>query len=247
MRKILKYVYWSAGILCLGYYFLLGHSSRFGLDMSWIWLVGGAIFGLAGAACLLKGIPGWIRVAWRVLVCAGLILVLTLEGFVIRGMTQTPPKGLDYLIVLGARVEADGPSPALRRRINATLDYLSENPETWIIASGGQGADEPTTEAECIRNELVAAGIPADRILMENQSTTTAENLQFSKALIAPSDASVGLVTNNFHIFRATRLAAKAGIQDVHGLAAEYTGFTLPHYMIREAACTIADFFLGNL
>lgn len=246
MHRILKYVYWLAGAACIGYYFVLGHASRFGLDMSWIWPLGGAILILAGFACLMR-LPGWLRIAWRSVVCAGLALVVALECLVVGGMRQTPPDGLDYLIVLGARVESDGPSPALQRRLNAALEYLAGNPDTMVIASGGQGADEPVSEAACIRDALVAADISPERILMEDRSATTAENMCFSATLIPGAETNVGIVTNNFHVARALLLARKAGIKNAYGVAAEYTGHTLFHYMIREAACIIADGWMGNL
>lgn len=248
LRKVLKYIYWLTGAAFIAYYFVIGYASRFGLDMSWMWPLGGTILLLAGFACLTDRIPQWMRYVWRGLLCAGIVLVLVLECFVVSGMFRQGPDGLDYIIVLGARVENDGsPSPALRRRLNRTLEYLEENPETIVIASGGQGSDEVITEAECIRNELVAAGIEEKRILTESRSTKTSENLVFSKELMTSPDAEVGLVTNNFHVFRAVKLAEKAGLTNVHGVAAKYTGYTLLHYMIREAACTIADFYLGNL
>ena len=248
LKKTLKYVYFTAAALFIAYYFVIGYASRFGLDMSWMWPLGGGVLFVAGLACLTDRIPRWVRYAWRGVVCAGIALVLVLECFVVSGMFRQGPDGLDYIIVLGARVENDGsPSPALRRRLNRTLEYLEENPETIVIASGGQGTDEVIPEAECIRNELMTAGVDESRILTESRSTKTSENLVFSKELMTSPDAEVGLVTNNFHVFRAVKLAEKAGLTNVHGVAAKYTGYTLFHYMIREAACTIADFWLGNL
>lgn len=248
MKRTLKYVYWLAGAACIAYYYVIGYASRFGLDMSWIWQVGGIVLLLAGCACLTDRIPRWLRYVWRGMLCAGIALVLALECCVISGMYRQGPDGLEYLIVLGARVEADGsPSPALRRRLNRTLEYLEDNPETIVIASGGQGSDEVMTEAECIRNALVASGVDESRILMESRSVKTSENLAFSREMMSSPDASVGLVTNNFHVFRALKLAEKSGLTNVYGVAAKYTGYTLFHYMIREAACTIADFCLGNL
>ena len=125
-------------------------------------------------------------------------LLIALLGLVISGMRQTPPANLDYLIVLGARVNPDGnPSPALQNRLNAAIDYLAANPETIAIASGGQGADEPVSEATCIRDALVAAGVDPDRILVEDQSTSTAENLTFSLALMAVSYTHLGAVIDH--------------------------------------------------
>lgn len=244
----MKYIYFGAGAACIAYYFVIGYASRFGLDMSWMWPLGGAVLLLAGLACLTDRIPRWVRYVWRGVVCAGLALVLVLECFVVSGMFSQGPDGLDYLIVLGARVEEDGsPSPALRRRLNRTLEYLEDNPDTIVIASGGQGDDEVMSEAACIRKELIAAGVDESRVFAEDRSVKTSENLVFSKELMSSPDASVGLVTNNFHIFRAVKLAEKAGLTNVHGVAAKYTGYTLFHYMIREAACTVADYCLGNL
>ena len=117
MKRILTYVYIVTGLGCLGYWLLIGMSARFGLDMHWIWLaVGGALI-VAGMVGRWEKLPGWIRIAWRGLLCAGLALVIGLECLVISGMNAVPPAGMDYLIVLGAKVEADGqPSKALRRR-----------------------------------------------------------------------------------------------------------------------------------
>lgn len=246
MNQRLKKIYLAAGGACFLYYLFLGVTARFGLSMSWMWLIAGGMFTMAGIGSSAN-LPGWSRLLWRTLLCAGVALVLALEGFILSEMNAVPPQGMDYLIVLGAKVDGESPSPALAHRIIAAVSYLEQNPDTRVIASGGQGDDEGISEAQCIRNELIAAGIDEDRILIEDQSTKTSENLTFSMALIGSSDTKVGLVTNNFHIFRALRLAKKAGYTDVYGLAARYGYGTLPHYMVREAACTVADFFLGNL
>lgn len=247
MKRILSYIYSLMGLGCLGYWLLIGLTARFGLDMHWSWLAVGGALTAAGLICRWEKLPGWIRIAWRGLMCVGLALVIALECCVISGMNAVPPAGMDYLIVLGAKVEAEGqPSKALKRRIDAAAKYLMENPETMAIASGGQGSDEVISEAECIRNGLVELGIDESRILLENKSTTTSENMAFSMALMQ-EDAKVGIVTNNYHVYRARLLAEHAGMENVHGLAADYTGFTLLHYMMRDGACLIADKLLGNL
>ena len=222
MRKFLTILYALLAAACAGYYFLIGYTARFGLSMSTVWLALAAVFAIAAA-------------------------LIVLEGLVFTGMHARPAENIEHLIILGARVEQDGPSPALQRRLNAALEYLADHPEVKIVASGGQGADEPTSEAECIRDALVQAGIAPERILIEDQSTTTAENLRNSLNLIGDSEAPVAIVTNNFHVWRAVHLAEKAGFRNVSGLAAKYTGHTLFHYMTREAICIVAEFALGNL
>ena len=246
MKEILKKIYWLTGAACIVYYFVLGFSVRFGLSQSWIWPMIGTALILAGCACLIK-LPGWLRAVWRTLLCGGLALMIVLMGMVVSDMNRTPPMGLDYLIVLGARVEQEGPSRALRHRIDMAVEYMADNPDTIAIASGGRGMDEPISEAACIRDGLIAAGIAPERILLEDQSVTTAENMRFSEDLISDEDASVGIVTNNYHVHRALGLAEKAGIGNLYGVAAEYTGPTLFHYIVREALGLVADTMLGNL
>lgn len=247
MNQVLKPLYFIVGVACVAYYFVLWHASRLGLSMSAMWPALGAVFIICGIVCDKAFIPRWLHILWHVGLCVALVAVLALEALVISGMSATAPPGMDYLIVLGARVDPDGPSPALRRRLNAVMACLDDHPDAIIIASGGQGSDEPMSEARCIRDELVKRGVDADRIVMEDRSTSTIENMCFSMALMDDPAARVGIITNNYHVWRAVRIARKAGMANACGIAAEYTGHTKFHYMIREAICIVVDFLRGNL
>ena len=246
MFNALGIVYLLAGGACIAFNFLIGFYSRVGLSIQWIWLAAGAALIVAGLLTRVP-VPRWLRYAWRTVLIAGLLLLAGLEGLVISGMNATAPPGMDYLMVLGASVYADGPSPALTRRINAVMGCLDRHPDALIIATGGQGDGEPVTEAQCIRDELVSRGVDPSRIRMEERSTNTWENMTFSKALLDRDDAAVGIVTNNFHVWRSLRLARKAGLTNVHGIAAEYTGPTLIHFMVREAISIAVWFLRGRL
>ena len=246
MLNALGIIYIVVGAACFAFYFLIGFYSRFGLSIQWIWLVAGVALIAAGLLTRVP-VPRWLRYAWRTALIAGLALLVVLEGFVISGMNATAPPGMDYLLVLGASVYADGPSPALTRRVNAVMDCLDQHPDAVIISSGGQGRNEPISEAQCIRDELIKRGVDPGRILMEDKSTNTQENMEFSKALIDRPDAAVGIVTNNFHIWRSLQHARRAGLTNVHGIAAEYTGPTLIHFMVREAISIVANFLRGKL
>lgn len=247
MRKPLTFLYALLSVACAGYYGLIGISARFGLSMSAFWLLAAAAFAVAA---LLNGSKKASNKFRKILLSAFSVLLcvfLALSGLVVSEMRACPQGDVDYLILLGARVEKDGPSPALRRRLNAALEYLSEHPNAVVIASGGQGADEPMSEAECIRNELIQAGIPEAQILLEDQSTTTEENLRFSMRLMKSPNASAAIITNNYHVWRAVHLAEAMGYTNVCGLAAKYTGHTLFHYITREAVCIVVEFLRGNL
>ena len=139
----------------------------------------------------------------------------------IREHTSTEvPKHADYIIILGARVKGEVPSLALQYRIDAAASYLKKNRESIAIASGGQGPGEDITEAEAIKRGLLAHGISSDRILLEDKSTDTVENIRFSKRLI-PQNLKTGLlVTNDFHLYRAKSIAKDQGL-NLEGIPAE--------------------------
>jgi uncharacterized SAM-binding protein YcdF (DUF218 family) len=155
-----------------------------------------------------------------VFVALGLIYIGILQFKISQYSNMETPKNADYLIVLGARVKGTVPSLAFASRINAAADFLKKNQDTLVIASGGKGSGEEISEAESIKSELKKQGISENRIILEDQSTDTYENINFSKKLI-PKGAKLGLVvTNNFHLYRAVSIARDYGLQ-VQGLPAE--------------------------
>ena len=115
------------------------------------------------------------------------------------------------------------------------------------VVSGGQGPDEPFPEAQGMAAYLVQHGVAPERIMQESRSTNTVQNIAFSLELIGSTNYRIGIVTNNFHVFRALRLARKAGIQQVSGIAAYSTLWNLPNNLLREILAIIKGFVLGNL
>jgi uncharacterized SAM-binding protein YcdF (DUF218 family) len=158
------------------------------------------------------------------IVIAGLLISLFYVGYlhykIIQHANMDVPKNADYMIILGARVKGKVPSLALKYRIDHAANYLKENPDTIAIASGGKGPVEDISEAECIKRELMQHGIEESRIILEDKSTDTYENIGFSKKFI-PEDSEIGLVvTNDFHIFRAKMIADNEELK-INGLAAK--------------------------
>lgn len=163
------------------------------------------------------------------------------------GFGATPSPGADYCIILGAQWKESGPSYVLQKRLDAALDYLNRNEGTMVIVSGGQGGNEPISEAEGMKEYLMNAGIAEERIITEDTSTTTNENLINSSEFLDKENDRVVLVTNNFHVFRACSIARKQGYKHLEGLAAGSYPAMLPNNLLREFLGVIKDSFVGNL
>lgn len=237
-RKILAVAFTALSAFCGLYWLLCGIFAGFGISALWVWVLFAAFF---GATALWYGERRpfrrlrhikWLRRAVAILLCICALYLVVIEALVISGMASEGEKDLDYIIVLGAKVNGTRPSLALRCRIDRAYEYLTENPNTVAVLSGGQGAGEDISEAEAMCRGLVERGILEERLVLEARSTSTEENLKFSYDLI-PQGASVGLLTNNFHVWRAVR-AAKAQGQSPSGISASYPNVLLIHYMMRE-------------
>ncbi|MBQ3079416.1 MAG: YdcF family protein [Clostridia bacterium] len=175
-----------------------------------------------------------------------LALFIAVEGIICTAAFQKPPMNLDYIIVLGAKVNGTSPSGALRNRIQLASEYLHENPRTLVIASGGQGPDEGISEAECIRRGLIQRGISEDRIIMEDASTSTLENILFSLPLIPDHSAGIGIVTNNYHMYRALKIANAQADRAFYPVPVATSLLSLPHAMVREFAALVVGFLSGD-
>lgn len=123
----------------------------------------------------------------------------------------------------------------LLRRLQAAQKYLKENPEIKCIVSGGKGDDEAMSEAECMRDWLIENGIEKERIFTEDKSTSTRENLEFSKQIIRRENLceKITIVTNEFHQYRAGRIAKNLGF-DHYSLSGNTPVVLLPTYIVRE-------------
>lgn len=249
-RKIINRVFLAAGIICIVYYIVCGMLTTFGQSMMWVWPAAGALllarFGIV-ALSMRRGTP-LPYPQWVVYIVRGVSAVLIaafvlVEGFVLTGFRSECPANVDYLIVLGAKTG----SVTIEARIDAAAEYLNENPETMVIVTGGQGADEDMAEGEYMRWGLISRGIAAERIITEKRSTSTDENLKFSSQIISDTGASVAVVSNNYHIFRAKAIARKYFSGEVYALPMDSNPISLPHYMVREFFTIVVDGLRGNL
>ena len=168
-------------------------------------------------------------------------------GMIAKGFYSKGEKNLDYIIVLGAQVRENGPSSVLKYRLDKAVEYLNENPDTVCIVSGGQGSNEPCPEAEAMSVYLIDKGIAEERIIIEDKSLSTVENIRNSKKLMNNPDGSVGIVTNNFHVYRAVRMAKAQGLEDVCGIAAKSNTIYLPNNILRECLSILKGLILNNM
>lgn len=233
----------TVGLLCIGYYICSVCYAGFRISMIWIWLAGGGILLLVGGADFLHPFPFWIKFFLGLGTVGVGILFLVMEGLILSGMRQKKVPDLSFLLVLGCKVNGEHPSKALKERILTAAEYLRKNPETKAVLSGGQGRGEKISEAECMRRLLVREGISEERLILEENSTTTMENLTFSQYFLNRERDEVGLVTSNFHIYRSVYIGKKAGYRKVYGIGAPARTVLLLHYMVRECFALLREIF----
>ena len=214
------------GILCLFYYCLLGILlRRWDSTFSRFWVFAGICF-LVLSQMKWKGYVPFLAVFF--------LVFLTVEFRILLGMVPCREKNIPYLIVLGAQVRGTKMSGSLYRRIEKARQYLCDNPKTTVIVSGGQGRGEDITEALAMERYLKENGIAVSRIFREEKSKTTEENLIFSARYVGDMSSSVGIVTNNFHMYRACLYAEKLGYKKPRAVPAGCHPAFFVNYMTRE-------------
>ena len=159
-------------------------------------------------------------IAATALLCAAVVAISATCVVMGAASSRRPAEGEEVtVIVLGCHVEGSEPSVMLRGRINAAYDYLAAHPDALCIVSGGKGADEPMTEARAMYDELVKLGIDPERIWIEDRATSTWENLNFALDLIEEKTGTrpenLGIVSSEYHLFRASLFADACGVEPV--------------------------------
>ena len=193
--------------------------------------------------------PKWLRALVGCVIAVCMTAILVTLGKMAMAAADRPADGQDCtVVVLGCQVFPDGhPSLMLRGRINAAYDYLTAHPDALCVASGGQNGSEPISEAQCIRDTLVSMGIAPERILLEDQSASTEENLAFSAVLLREKGLStdVAIASDNFHQLRAAIWAQRSGLTPYSdGCASPW--FLTAGYWARETAALTMAYQIGS-
>lgn len=183
------------------------------------------------------------------IIIVSLICFAVLEGLVISGAVQKDRTKSDYIVVLGAGLRGDQLSLTLKQRLDAAL--VCEQGET-IVVTGGQGWNETVPEALAMKRYLTEQGIPEERILMEDRSTNTNENLDNAKEMIEAhsgknlSDLKVKIISSDYHCFRAKLIAKRHGYTRVTAYGAGTHPLLTPSFYIREGLALAKSFLLDR-
>ena len=216
-------------------------------------IIGWVIFSLIIALCvfwkLFKRLVKWLweRIFGKItlIIIGGLTaLIMGICVFFTINMAlhaEIPLEKTEAVIILGCQVRGETPSQMLKRRIDAAIETLNENPEAVCVMSGGKGNGEDISEAECMRRYLTKAGIDEARLYAEDKSTSTRENIAFSAEILEKLGIfeNIMLVTNEFHQYRAYIYACRAGLK-TGAHSAKTPLRNLLNYGLRENAALFA-------
>lgn len=226
--------YIALGILAIFYYvFIAYYTKKLNSTFSRFWLIFGSFNILLGI--IVNWTPEWFDNILSVITIILWIMFFAVEILVLCAMVSMPQKKADYIIILGAQIRGTQITGSLRRRLDKGIQYLKENPGTVCIVSGGRGKGEDITEAEAMGEYLQGHGIEAARICREDRSTTTCENLLFCREFVKNLEKDkIGIISNNFHIYRAMKMARYIGYKKVFAIPATTDMVLFPNYMVRE-------------
>lgn len=229
----MKYFLMILGFIIAAIGAILYTMSNFNLGILMTILLGGVFFlwGLLYEKTK-TGVLKIFRNIFVVLLCLELVFVGFLAYY---GNVDNTDYTEDAVIVLGAGVRGEQITMPLWHRLTAAVSYHEKNPDAYIVVTGGQGAQETVTEAYAMEKYLIKRGVDPEKIIKEEQATSTEENMRFSKAILDEKlgdDYSVVVITNHFHIYRGVAIAQKEGFTDVfhmHGGLEWYN--VIPNYL----------------
>jgi len=193
---------------------------------------------------LFNKIPKKVHIAAGIACLFPIALVLFLG---IYGNTSNVDYTEDVVIVLGAGVRGESVTRPLARRLDEAFYHWQRNPDAYVIVTGGLGNRATITEAEAMARYLQRRGVPRSRILLEEYSTSTYENLKFARAILDehfPGEYSAVLITNDFHLYRAVQTARSVGLY-VNRRGAYTDWYSWPVNYLREMLAVVNMWVFG--
>ena len=233
MKKAVKTAAIVCGALLLGNGLLMSVIANFNIGLV-------PVYGL-GAVLTLYGVffdKIKKRVILDVILGLGLSVLLIFGiSIAVMGNNDTADYEEETVIVLGCGIRGERVSVGLAKRLDKAYEYHTKNPEAVIIVSGGQGPQEDIPEALAMKRYLVGKGVPEDKIIMEDKSTSTITNFRNSYAIMQERGMSVSrvvFVTNAYHVYRSSYYAKDAGFLEVSHLGTDIIWYTVPMNYMRE-------------
>ena len=232
MKKAVKIGSVVAGSLLLGNTLLMSVIANFNIGIIPVALLGAVllIYGL-----LYEKLP--FRKLISGILAFGLAVILSFGSFLaIYGRNDNATYTEKTVIVLGCGIRGERVSVGLAKRLNKAYEYHLQNPEAMIIVSGGQGPQEDIPEALAMKRYLVDKGVPEDKIIMEDKSTSTITNFKYSHEIMKEKDLpddEVVFVTNAYHVYRGAYYAKEEGLTVTH-LGTDIIWYTIPMNYMRE-------------
>lgn len=235
----MRVFFFTAAALCVLYYLILAaYSRKFTSTFAGFWLAAGGVhlmlgcvppFSVAGRAAAVLTIAAWIF-----FLCAELRILWS----VISGGREKA----DCIIILGAQVRGRKITDSLKRRLDRAVEYVRDFPGTRVIVSGGQGPGEEIAEADAMAEYLIGNGVDEALICRERKSCSTRENLRFCRAYADTEREKIGIVTNGFHIYRASLIAKEEGYRRICTIPASSNPVYQLNYLTREFFALLAFF-----
>ena len=185
---------------------------------------------------IVKGI-GWVLRAVIALLSA--VIIFFCEKAVVGGMINTAGQA-DAAIVLGLALENGKPVPDLLARLDTARNYLEKYPEALLILTGGNADEEGRTEAAVMADLLTEQGVPANRLIIEDRAETTKENFRNLAGMIS-KDEPVVMISSDYHMDRAVRIASEEGFTHVLRLPAPSGFFAYGANMLSEVVLNLND------
>ena len=162
-----------------------------------------------------------------------------------KAAKHIPEYNKDYIIILGCKIRKDGGlTPLLKGRVDKAIEFANKQKEETgkdiiFIPSGGKGNDEVISEGEAIKNYLLEQGIDKKKILVDNKSKNTYENIKFSHNLIKDNKKyNIAFSTTNYHVFRAGNIAFNQKL-NIEGIGSKTKSYFWINAFIREFIATL--------
>lgn len=244
---IIQILFALSGTFCLLNGIIISMTSNFNLGNILTLLLGITLLVVSVMWEKLKKLcPKWLK---TIFFTALAIIFVFSSCLYFYGKSDNVTYDEDAIIVLGAGLRGSRPSSTLKGRLNAAYEYHKENPDALIVVSGGQGHDEDITEAEAMETYLVSLGVPKDKIVKEEKSTSTYENFVFSKKMLdarLESGYKIAYISNDYHVFRAGKIASDAGFENATHAHSDTIWHSVLPGTLRECIGVMKYYILGN-